>query len=325
MLSHQTDFEVWNEDSPHCGNRVYPVGTPLTKVDRVTRLGCWNRDYDINQVYTDSVEIGTNAGLPDLPGQNESIAVDYTFSSENSYTGPATFTPGTDILTIPLTPIRTRENQLIVGDVTKVISIQNVTKAQAYTAKSIYKDEVYIDLTPGAPDPTDVWEVTVKYVNPIRFMLVHLSEKMKRQGSYIADEGDASMTVPYNCYMGVDDVIIQLVGEQRGQSNQRMTDTNEVELPSFDVTQVLNVEDGTGTVYVPGTDFVIRKGNRMVWITANKPADKFSVIYLYHPAFTIFNIKPTVRTPEDQRMPRRVTLKLFEKLNVNYDLHVQVP
>jgi hypothetical protein len=331
IFTHQTEFDVWVENSKHCDAKVYPTYVPIVRVDKVLRLSCWQKPYAITNVFSDHIEIATTPELPVLPDKDEFIGVNYTYSVEQDYlAGPAAFIGG-DVLSVPLPATLTVEKESILGDITKVIGVaRNVTKSKDYDVKTFYKNELYIDLTPGAPATSDVWQVTLKYKNPHKLMLNNISEKERRMGAYIASEGEASMTAPYEYYFGDGDVVIQLVGEQRGSAVlvqspiDNPVNPNQVfsqELPAFDVTKVLTIEDGTGAVYQPGVDFIVRGGNQLFWLTSNRPVAKFSVTFLYHPAFTIFGTKPTVRTPENLKMPRRLMLKSFDKVNTNYDLH----
>ena len=318
IYSHQTDFEVWNERSPHCGEYVYPIKKPIVSVQSVTRRGGWDRRYDVLSHADDWVQLGVTPEMPSLPNQNEVIGVNYTYSTKKEWVkGPGRYIGG-GVLVVDLPAVMTIETEQVRGDIIKPHTVYNATNDWNYAVKSWWKNEIYLNVTEDDPVPlsTDIWELDLSYIDPVKLMLNNISAKQRWEGAYIAQQGEAGITVPYEYYIGVGDLFVQLVGEQRGSSLLIQTENFEQVLPAFDVTKLLTIEDGTGTNYLPGTDYVIHAGNRLKWVTGgSKPSGTFSCTFLYHPAFRINNIAPTVRTPENLKMPRRANLEMFDKVN----------
>jgi len=93
------------------------------------------------------------------------------------------------------------------------------------------------------------------------------------------------------------------------------------ELPAFDVHSILKVIDSSRE-YVNGTDFQKWGRNQLKWISANKPQGTYSVLFLYHPTFSVMAEKPVLRTGENQVFPRRVGLQNFDKVSPQADATV---
>jgi hypothetical protein len=65
--------------------------------------------------------------------------------------------------------------------------------------------------------------------------------------------------------------------------------------------------------YREGVDFILVGTNRIHWIGENKPeiGAVMSISYQYRPTYRVAKNIPQLRTSEDQRIPRKVILKLF--------------
>lgn len=319
LYKHQTVFDIFGENSPHCANRVKPINTPISEVVGVRRCS-WN----YNVVSNTETEIKIALAGPEQayadPGQV--IEVDYKYSIEKEYDGVVTYLAG-GICVVPLPLIRFRDGQ-VVGDITDAIEVRNIDQAITYTPISFFRNQVFIDVSGGEPDPDDVIEVHAKYIDPFRFLLMNMQERIDYQDGFVLSQGDAKLTVPYNAYIGDGDIIVQLVGEQRGNQVLERADGTDDELWAFDVSRILRIDDASSNSYTFGTDFIIVEGNRIRWLSGgNSPSAKYSVQFLYHPAYKVFVNKPNVRTPENQKMPRHATLMIYDKINANYDLKVK--
>lgn len=313
----QNQISVIGENSPHCADRVYPINTPIDSVQAVRYC---NDEYNIVKHDDKEIVISLANVTQRYADPGEQIEVEYTVDVSNDYDGVASYIANSGVVRVPLPPIRFRDGS-VQGEITVVTEVKNVTQDITYTVTGFYKNEVFI--TVGTePDPGDVFNVIVKYVNPFSFLLQGVDEKINNEDGYVIQGGDAMLSVPYNYYIGDGDVIVQLVGEQRGDAVIEITTAGEDELPAFDVSQILKVVDDSSNTYVFNTDFILIKGNIIKWITANRPAEKYSIQFMYHPAFKIFRMKPNVRTPENQKLPRHAGLVIFDKINVNLDLHL---
>lgn len=320
IFKHQTVFDVLGENSNHCANKVFPAFTPIKEVLRVVRR---EQEYIIRSFTDTMIELGLSVDNVDqaYPNIGEVISVDYRYDTEKHFEGEVTYqTPG--ICVVPIAPIFLKGGGQVLGDLTRIISCRNETKAEDYTVLSFSRNEVYIDVSEGEPDPDDVIKINAYYVDPYLFMLMGVSEKKVWTDPFVASQGDAVMTVMYNVFIGEGDLIVQLVGEQRASAVlDALAVGVDAELPAFDVSRILRIDDASETVYVYGTDYILKRGNQIEWLAGGtKPTGKYSVQFLYHPTFRVFNVKPSVRTPENLYMPRKVSLQIYDKVNVNYRL-----
>lgn len=331
IYKHQTVFDIFGENSPHCGQHVRPRLTPLVGVSNVVRH-C--EPYTIKSFSTSEIIIELANVRQAYPSPWQTISVDYQYSIEKEFSGEVEY-KGAGICKVPLQPVFLKKSGgFVVGDILYVVTCNNVTKGINYTSLvvGINRDELYLVFANPSqePDDGDVITAVVKYIDPFAFMLMGVSEKMRWADAYVITGGDAVMTVPYNVYIGDGDVIVQLIGEQRGSAvfsahppvPPAPAASWYDELPAFDVSRVLFIRDSTNQIFTEYQDFVLKRGNQIHWLeTATVvPTGNYTVSFLYHPAFKVFGTKPSVRTPENLRMPRKVNLSVFDKVNVNYDL-----
>jgi hypothetical protein len=82
-------------------------------------------------------------------------------------------------------------------------------------------------------------------------------------------------------------------------------------IPEFFVAQVDSIETKSAA-FAEGADFVLTGTNRLHW-TGNQPeaGEAMSITYRYYPTYRVAKDIPMLRTSEDQRIPRKVPLKLY--------------
>jgi hypothetical protein len=82
-------------------------------------------------------------------------------------------------------------------------------------------------------------------------------------------------------------------------------------IPEFFVAGVDSIETKTA-IFTEGADFVLTGTNKLHW-TGNQPeaGAAMSITYRYHPTYRVAKDIPMLRTSEDQRIPRKVPLKLY--------------
>jgi hypothetical protein len=163
---------------------------------------------------------------------------------------------------------------------------------------------------------------SVDYVMPVKFIV--LSQNLSKEDLALvnAHNGDAVCTYPYMYNLSEDDVLTVLSGSMThktafGKRGDNLDDT----IREFFVVQVDSIETKTAS-YAEGSDFILIGTNKIHWIGRQPEAgEMMSVTYRYHPTYRVAENIPMLRTSEDQRIPRKVPLKLYaafgEKKGVN--------
>jgi len=152
----------------------------------------------------------------------------------------------------------------------------------------------------------------IEYILPFRFII--LSQNLSKEDLRLLDlhSGSAICTYPYEFNISADDVLTVLSGSMTHKIviDKRSNGADDT-IPEFFVSQVDSIETATGN-YKEGEDFNLISTNKIHWLK-NKPADsqKMAITYRYFPTYRVVKEIPLLRTSEDQRMPRKVTLKLF--------------
>jgi hypothetical protein len=153
---------------------------------------------------------------------------------------------------------------------------------------------------------------TVDYIMPFKFIVLSQNLSKEDQALVNAYNGDAVCTYPYMYNVSENDVLTVLSGtmtykivvEKRGDN---IDDT----IPEFFVAKVDSIETKTAT-YSEGADFVLTGTNKLHWTEGHPRAGEvMSITYRYHPTYRVAKDIPMLRTSEDQRIPRKVVLKLF--------------
>jgi len=152
----------------------------------------------------------------------------------------------------------------------------------------------------------------VEYVMPFKFILLSQNLSKEDQALVNAYNGDAICTFPSVYNLSENDVLTVLSGTQTHKIvvDKRGDGIDDI-IPEFFVSQVDSLETKTAT-FKEGADFILIGTNKLHWI-GNQPgaAEKMSLTYRYHPTYRAAKDIPMLRTSEDQRIPRKITLKLY--------------
>jgi len=152
----------------------------------------------------------------------------------------------------------------------------------------------------------------IEYIMPFRFII--LSQNLSKSDLALVDvqSGEAVCTYPYMYNVSENDVLTVLSGtmthkiviEKRGNG---IDDT----IPEFFISQIDSIETNTET-FNEGDDFILVGTNKIHWIGKQpQDAEMMSITYRYYPTYRVAKEIPMLRTSEDQRIPRKVTLKLY--------------
>lgn len=331
-LNFQREIEVIEENSKHCGDKIYPFWNPITRVMRVARflsaIQGGNKDFPILSYTDDEITIDT---LGEDLKRYEQLKVTYAYSSANKIVNENCIHNGTYTIKTIATEIDTSgitSNPFFVhGDVISVSRVYNVTQVITYNVLSFARQSIYLDDESGtkpAPLITDILEVDYEFVSPIKVVTsrIDYENALQKWGEDIK-EGDVEATLPGSYYIGRGDIITFLTSFFKGQSVIIRGDGEYDEIPQFDVAQILeDIEDEDGVVY-DSSKFELREYNNLHWITASKPArgKRYSIIYTYRPSYIIYKRQVSMLNAEDKRFPHNVYLRLFDRLTIK-DLEI---
>jgi hypothetical protein len=169
------------------------------------------------------------------------------------------------------------------------------------------------DMVQVASDLDALTAHDVEYLLPYTFAVLS-QERYNAEPKYpVLPKGDAICVFPAAYHVGKGDVITVLSGTETGKLGMmKRNGADDDTIPEFFVTHVASVTTKTAEYY-EGVDFVLTGTNRIHWLSTRRPTkdEYLAIMYEYHPTYRVAQSAPNLRTSEDQRMPRRVTLELF--------------
>jgi hypothetical protein len=152
----------------------------------------------------------------------------------------------------------------------------------------------------------------VDYILPFKFIM--LSQELNRADARFppVHTGDAACTFPYMFNVSEGDVITVLSGMETAKAVINKKENADDKIPEFFVSAVESLETKE-RAYQEGVDFALTGTNYIHWLTDERPAGGavMSLVYRYCPTYRVAQNIPNLRTSEDQRIPRKVVLKLF--------------
>lgn len=202
-------------------------------------------------------------------------------------------------------------------------SIGTITDAAGltYTAEELREDMFFIEphteTVDGAEKTIAITEpVTVKtvaYIPPFTFAL--LNQNLEKSDERIMNDsnGDAVLTFPYTYDVTNDDVVTVLSGTYTKKSVITRKSSKYDVIPAYFVDKVVSCI-GTSREYVSDTDFILVGTNRIKWICDDCPEEDeaYSITYRVFPTYRVLKNIPQLRTSENQRMPKKAIVKLFD-------------
>jgi hypothetical protein len=194
-----------------------------------------------------------------------------------------------------------------------VIAAERVENSAGEPVEIIGFRQNMIQVDPAVPQTETLTAYGVDYILPLKFVV--LSQNLNKDDSLQLQiaKGDAVCTYPYMFNVGFGDVITVLSGTMpmKDAIKHISDDTDDVIFEYF-VARIDKLETQTGE-YREGVDFILVGTNRIHWISENRPeiGAIMSISYQYRPTYRVAKNIPQLRTSEDQRIPRKVILKLF--------------
>jgi hypothetical protein len=204
-----------------------------------------------------------------------------------------------------------RENKptgYLSGCLTEVSSLMNVSRNKEIEVTSFWGDRIY---TREYISPADQVMATCKFVKASRFMLSAIDPKLKIDSNIVLQEADAQMTVPGTVHVGRGDMIVLLTGESRDTAAASNNHDEYYQFPYFHISRVLSVEDVLG----PITDYTFIDGNKILW-GSRVPEKRFTVSFMYHPAFSVLDSLPNLRYSENKLWPKKMLMKKLAVMDI---------
>jgi hypothetical protein len=167
----------------------------------------------------------------------------------------------------------------------------------------------------------------VRYIKPFKFFV--LSQDLTEEDKKIIDahEGSALLTFPYKYNVSENDVITVLSGTQTKKiALKRRYEAKDDRIQEFFVHSIPYLATSLRE-YQEGIDFIMVGTNKIHWICEDPPEANttMSITYQYFPTYRVFMSIPTLRTSEDQRIPRKVVLKLLSGFNESRKINAIIP
>ena len=125
--------------------------------------------------------------------------------------------------------------------------------------------------------------------------------------------GDAVVSFPYSYDVSNDDIITVLSGTYTQKSVMVKKKARYDVIPAYFVGEVVSCS-GKGGDYTQGIDFLLAGTNYIKWIGRNRPQDgeAYSITYRVFPTYKVAKAIPQLRTGENQRMPKKAVVKLYD-------------
>lgn len=203
-------------------------------------------------------------------------------------------------------------------DIIEIGSVEDLS-GKVYDISELRQDTFYID------SDTEITELLIakdiKYVKPSIFAILNQNLNKAEADMIVEAHGDAVVTFPY-CYdVSENDVLTVLSGTY---TKKEVVNRMNADFDVIGAFFVEKVQKCTGKRdFEQGKDFLLVGTNRIKWICDDAPETKetYSITYSVYPTYTVVKSIPQLRTSEDQRMPKKAIVQMFnsytEELKVN--------
>ena len=174
------------------------------------------------------------------------------------------------------------------------------------------EDEETGDITEVEP-PATLYVKDVKYIPPFTFVI--LNQNLNKSDAQVMQEnnGDGVLTFPYAYDVALDDVITVLSGTYTQKSVVSKKDADYDVIPAYFVDEVVSCI-GKDREFIPSVDFILCGANYFKWLCDDCPEDgeAYSLVYKVYPTYKVVKAIPQIRTSENQRMPKKAVIKLYD-------------
>ena len=305
----QRHAAVYGGKAKVVGDWICEVGEEKDLVEVFLLRSLRGDEYTVTDIYSSFIIFSGNR----KPKAGESLIVNYSYSLIKEKKGLKCKYLGNNVFEVTGFGVST-EYGTVYGDIISVIKIKNITNGEEYVVDNFFRNKVVIDTPTVEPQQSDVVTADISYINPFLFLVVNQSARKTDQDFLYEIQGDAFLTFPERFKVSEGDIITLLVGSQSKKSIITKSDNDFDTLPEFYVSEVMKIATNTKE-YVKGTDYIQYDRNRIKWLDGERPVtgENMSVFYDYNPTYKVLQDFPDVRSSENQRLPKRVALKLLSK------------
>lgn len=161
--------------------------------------------------------------------------------------------------------------------------------------------------------PKTLFVKDVKFIPPFTFVI--LNQNLSKSDAQIMQDsnGDAVLTFPYAYDVATDDVITVLSGTYTQKIVAAKKDDDYDVIPAYFVDEIIKCV-GKDREYIYGIDFILCGANYLKWLCDDCPEDGegYSLTYKVFPTYKVVKSIPQIRTSENQRMPKKAVIKLYD-------------
>jgi len=197
------------------------------------------------------------------------------------------------------------------GDIESIGTVRD-TEGNTYEVGEIRQDCIFIKDLPQVPPKTLLIE-QVQYIPPFTFVI--LNQNLSKSDAQVMQDnnGDAILTFPYTFDVSADDVITVLSGTYTQKSVVPKKDAEYDVIPAYFVDEIVQCS-GTERDYTQGVDFILCGTNYLKWLCDDQPEDGegYAITYKVYPTYKVVKAIPQIRTSENQRMPKKAVIKLYD-------------
>ncbi|MBR6216065.1 MAG: hypothetical protein IKQ84_06595 [Spirochaetaceae bacterium] len=171
------------------------------------------------------------------------------------------------------------------------------------------QETVIIEIEP----PEMLYVNDIEYIPPVLFVILNQNLSKSDEQVIQDNNGDAVLTFPYEYDVAQDDVITVLSGTYTLKGVFTKKDADYDVIPAYFVGEIVSCI-GRERAYIPGVDFVLCGANYIKWLCYDCPEDgePYSVTYKVYPTYKVVKSIPQIRTSENQRMPKKAVIKLYD-------------
>lgn len=197
------------------------------------------------------------------------------------------------------------------GDIEHIGTVRD-TEGTTYEVGEIRQDCIFVKNLPEVPPKTLLIE-QVQYIPPFTFVI--LNQNLSKSDAQVMQDnnGDAVLTFPYTFDVSADDVITVLSGTYTQKSIVPKKDDEYDVIPAYFVDEIVKCS-GRDRDYIEGIDFILCGTNYLKWLCNDPPEDGegYAITYKVYPTYKVVKAIPQIRTSENQRMPKKAVIKLYD-------------
>lgn len=298
----KTEFSVKRESIQIINNVGYVKYGNILSIDRIYADDLFVIDYYGNQIIFNKII-----------GKSQNIEIDYTYTNFIKQCNIEGIYKGHGIIEVPSLWFQSIRGSKISYELVNVSKMENLnTGGDILTFIDAFKNFILVDEIDTSASIGDKIMVDAEYIKPHLMLISGISEKMRRNSSYMLPEAEASLTVPNHIMINEGDIFTLSMSEQAFSLVKEFHKDVDV-LDHYDVSKILNVVDKNGVEYEDGVHFIQISRDKIKVLDSIMLLGKYSIKYLYRVMFKAMSNLPSLRYGENQPMPRRIMLKQYSR------------